>query len=158
MTVSTADHVLDQIDSALHDWSVSDDAMRSRPEPEPISFGGFTPTVQIMDEAGEWQDLGVTTVEIHITEPPEFADFARQWADFIDRMHRQRVEHVRRVEEAFEAFGQALAHSVQPAAEQAAHSFEVLQQTMERDPQRAPKPRRDRPAWQTPYGPARRRR
>lgn len=31
--MSTADHILDQIDTALHDHTVSPDAMRSTPQP-----------------------------------------------------------------------------------------------------------------------------
>jgi hypothetical protein len=33
--VPTTDEVLDQIDSAVHDWQVSPDAMRSTPAPRP---------------------------------------------------------------------------------------------------------------------------
>lgn len=156
--MSTADHILDQIDNALTDYAVSDDAMRSRPEPELISFGGFTPTVQIMDEVGAWQDLGVTSVEICITTPPALEEFAQQWAGFIDGMTRQRLEHARRAQEVLEVFTQALTEAMKPAAEAAAQAMTAFQEAVQACPATPPGRRRDRPAWQSPYGPARRRR
>ena len=150
--MSTADHVLDQIDSALHDWTVSDDAMRSRPEPELISFGGFTPTVQIMDEAGEWQEVdGIGSVEIYVTTPPELEEFAQQWADFTNRIHSRRID-------VLAVFTQAVAESVKPATEAAEQALAALQDAVQACPADPPGRRRDRPAWQSPYGPARRRR
>jgi hypothetical protein len=40
--VSTADHILDQIDNALTDYAVSDDAMRSAPAAEVQTLGALT--------------------------------------------------------------------------------------------------------------------
>lgn len=163
--MSTADHILDQIDNALHDYDVSDDAMRSRPEPEPVAFGGFTPTVQIMDEAGEWQDLGVASAEIHITTAPELEEFAQRWADFVERLQARRREEARQARAAFEAFGRAYAQAMKPAMEAVAQGFAEIQKAMQHVPEAVgcndcgqPAPPRDRPAWQSPYGPARRRR
>lgn len=38
--MTTADHILDQIDTALGDYSISDDAMRSAPDLRNIDYLG----------------------------------------------------------------------------------------------------------------------
>lgn len=161
--MSTADHILDQIDHALHDWSVSDDAMRSQPvvepQPKPFAFGGFTPTVQIMDEVGEWQEVGVTSVEIHIEPPTIDPAFHRSWEEFREHLVRAEAERVRLARAAIEAFGRAYAEVVKPAVEAAARSLAEFAEAVQHvDPPLPPGRRRDRPAWQSPYGPPRRRR
>ncbi|MFS4103813.1 hypothetical protein [Streptomyces sp. PD-S100-1] len=59
MTVRS-DDILAQIDHALDDWTVSEDAMRHRPEDDPEGIRGFTPRVQIVDEVGQWDEIGCT--------------------------------------------------------------------------------------------------
>jgi hypothetical protein len=152
-----SDDILDQIDTALHDWSVSDDAMRSAPA-DTLERG---PDVRmyLADEAGEWQELpGVAAVDIQFPTPSVLEEFAQQWADFIDRMTRQRVEQARRAQEAFEAFTRALTEPMKRSVEEATRAFETLQQTAQQEPPPASVRRRERPAWQSPYGPAQRRR
>lgn len=174
--MSTADHILDQIDHALHDYDVSDDAMRSAPAA--TTWRGHSVSMEITDEAvgeprmwiapvgvspdqvGEWQEIGgVATVDIHITTPPDFEEFAQRWADFVERLQARRREEARQAQAAFEAFGRAYAQAVKPAVEAVAQGFAEIQKAMRHvNPPLPPGRRRDRPAWQSPYGPARRRR
>jgi hypothetical protein len=175
--VSTADHILDQIDHALHDWTVSDDAMRSTPEPPPlpgrvpvvdmrsqpeagaIGFDGACPSVLIMDEVGAWQELGVTSIDFHIELPAFDPEFQRSWQEFREHLARAEAERVRQARAAIEAFGRAYAEAVKPAVEAAARSLaEFTEAARQLDPPLSPGRRRDRPAWQSPYGPPRRRR
>lgn len=182
--MSTADHILDQIDNALHDWSVSDDAMRSRPEPavlpEPrtlpgrvpvvdmhsrpeagtICLDGFRATVMAMDEAGEWQDLGgARSVDFHIEPPQIDPDFQRAWREMQEYIARVQAERVRRAQEALEAFARAYTQAIRPAMEAAAKGLAEIQKAAQHvNPPLPPGRRHDRPAWQSPYGPARRRR
>ncbi|WP_372344678.1 hypothetical protein [Streptomyces sp. KL116D] len=141
-----SDDILDQIDQALEDDTVSDDAMRSRPAAEPEVW-----IAPVGTEAGGegWGRLeGISGIEIH-------GDVAT-------------VEIVPDVE----AFTNALAGAYRQSVEVAARSLELLRDALRggewvdtngdpvQPPQRPrpPLPRRDgRPAWQTPYGPARRR-
>jgi hypothetical protein len=151
--VSTADHILDQIDDALEDWSVSDDAMRSRPAAEP-GIRGATPTVQIMDEVGEWQELrGVTGIELHI----DSAEFDQAMQALREQIARVQAERVRQVQQVLGAVRVAFAAMAKPAAK-AADNFRHLPEAVGCNDCGTPAPRRDRPAWQSPYGPARRRR
>lgn len=162
-----SDEILAQIDDTLDDWAVSDDAMRSRPadeaSAEPFQMGGIVPVVQIMDEAGEWQEAsGITSIDFHI-EPPEIdPDFQRSWQQMQEYFARAQAERMRRAEEALEAFARALTVAVKPAADQAlrdlaqaAQAFQQLQEAADCPP---PPRSRDRPPWQSPYGPPQRRR
>lgn len=81
--MTSTDDILDQIDSALYDAAVSPDAMRSRPDPEPaLTLPGPVPVVQMMDAAGEWQELeGVATVELLFEAPPVDPEFVRAWQE-----------------------------------------------------------------------------
>ncbi|MER5584082.1 hypothetical protein ABT090_20920 [Streptomyces asoensis] len=156
--MSTADHVLDQIDNALHDWAVSDDAMRSRPEPEPRTDAGprmWISTVGADPEAGGWQELGqVNSIEFQV-EP----EFQQQWQELRDYLVRVEAERVRRAQEALAAFARAYTQTIKPAMEAAAKGLAEIQKAAQHvDPPLPPGRRRDRPAWQSPYGPPQRRR
>ncbi|WP_060905373.1 hypothetical protein [Streptomyces scabiei] len=138
--MSTADHVLDQIDSALNDYTVSDDAMRSAPLPadsQPAT------RLEIMSEDGEWQEVpGVASIEI-TADPAATAARLREAQESIVRFFHAYAEAVRpRIEE----LGRALA-----AASQAVRDAGLV------DADGKPARRPDRPAWQSPYGPPRRR-
>jgi len=160
--VTSTNDILDQIDTALGDYSVSDDAMRSRPASEadpgqieqPLQFHGTVPVVQIMDEAnGEWQTVeGVEAIEVCIESPAIDPEFARRWQELSDYLQRVQLERARRAQEILAAIRQAF-RQMAPAVEEAARNVTAAAEAVQKAP-----PRRDRPAWQSPYGPARRRR
>ncbi|MFZ3592280.1 hypothetical protein [Streptomyces sp. BH104] len=159
-----ADDILNQIDQALDDWT-SSDAMRSRPagdaETEAATDGIVATSGQIWlapvgTEIGDdgWRQFeGVRTIEIVETldTTAELEAFTR----------------------SFQAAAQASASAFRQGLEAVAHSLQQMQDGFQgsewadtngnpvQPPERPrpPLPRRDgRPAWQTPYGPARRRR
>ncbi|NED75343.1 hypothetical protein G3I51_24070 [Streptomyces sp. SID9944] len=124
-----SDDILSQIDHALDDWTVSDDAMRSRPEGDGGGINGFVPRVQIPDE------------------------FAEAWAAFAERVAQAEAERAAHVRAVMEALGRAMKPVAKAAQQAAANLAQAVQQGRP-----APSGRRlDRPAWQSPYGPARRR-
>jgi hypothetical protein len=158
-----ADDILAQIDHALEDWEVGPDAMRSRPEPaETPGIRGATPIVHIMDEAGEWQEIGVTSIDFHINPPEIDPDFRQAWEEMRERLVRVEAERARRAQAVLEAFARAYMQAVKPAVEAAgraiAEAAQAIQQAGLTDTDGRPARRRDRPAWQSPYGPARRKR
>ncbi|MEU9323235.1 hypothetical protein AB0D91_05385 [Streptomyces canus] len=149
--MSTADHILDQIDQALGDSTVGPDAMRSQPAPEPPSgspvFHGTTPTLQIMDEVGEWHEVqGVVHLDSDQTLVNVTVDTTAIVEQF-DRLLRQ-----------VDAFAETVAPRVAEAGQAIARGFETLKQAGVCDDHGLPLPPRDRPAWQSRYGPARQRR
>jgi hypothetical protein len=164
--VTSADDVLNQIDSALYDVTVSADAMRSRPVAEPADIQGVTPTVYIADEAGDWQEIqGVIRVSIDTeidqasidpmaitTQAP-----APDWSTVRDAIVRVEAEQARRAEIVLEGLKRAMAQLATPVGE-AADAFRHLPEAVGCNDCKPPAPPRDRPAWQSPYGPARRRR
>ncbi|MBD9721933.1 hypothetical protein PV755_09335 [Streptomyces caniscabiei] len=156
--MSTADHVLDQINSALNDYTVSDDAMRSQPEPPAAPKRGPDCDLQIMDEAGEWHNVpGVTTVEIQI----EYSDteFQNSIQALRENLARIQVERARQVQEMAQMFARAYVQAMKPAMEAAAAAFAEVQKAVQHaNPPLPPGRRHDRPAWQSPYGPPQRRR
>jgi hypothetical protein len=164
--VTSADNILDQIDSALYDATVRGDAMRSRPEVEPrepAGIEGVTPTVYIADEVGEWQELGtVTAVGFGVELPAPDEEFMRSWQQLQEHVRRVHLERARRAREILDTLARTLNESVKPAVEQAgrdiARSVDALKQAGLIDADCKPVRPRDRPAWQSPYGPARRRR
>ena len=102
------DHILDQIDSALHDETVSGDAMRSAP------------------------DLLVPPLRRIIIHADTEATMAR----------------LREVSESIQAMKAAFTSAAEAAAQGMAAFTEAMRQ---------PARPVGRPAWQSPYGPARRR-
>lgn len=152
--MTSTDDILAQIDHAVEDWAVSEDAMRSRPEPEPLQFGDITPTLYTLDEAGEWQEVeGVASVEVCVELPVIDPELAASWARLVDRIREMELARVRHVQSMLEA----LTGSIRTAAEGEPGNLRHLPEA-EGCNQCTPTPRRDRPAWQSPYGPARRRR
>ncbi|MFI9598889.1 hypothetical protein ACIHCX_03240 [Streptomyces sp. NPDC052043] len=154
-----SDDILTQIDQALDDWTVSDDAMRSRPAVDVPAERGPETSVQIMDEAGEWQEIpGIGSVEIQMDEPPIPDDFAEKWARLSKRIARAEAERARHVRAVLEAFREA----VKPVAEEAGRTLAELAARTARAAEHAraddyalapPRPAR----LAIPYGPARRR-
>lgn len=129
--VSTADQIIDQIDAALHDRSVSGDAMRWTPDLPSEPRGKST--LSVMGEGGEWQPVeGVISIVIH-------ADTTA-----VQQRLREVQDSLRRMAEA-----------VQPAAENAAKAMAAFACALQARPHTG---EQVRPAWQSPYGPAQRRR
>lgn len=160
-----SDDILAQIDSALGDWSVGPDAMRVQPAAEPFHFGGATPLLYIADEVDGWQQVeGVASVEFCVDVSEVFEEAAEAWAQITERIRQAEHERVRRERAALEAFVQAVRSMLAPAVERAASSMSDATEAFRHLPEAEgcndckPALRRDRPAWQTPYGPARRRR
>lgn len=154
-----SEHILDQIDTALHDWTVSGDAMRSTPHPPPRPATApqiWISTVDADPDEGGWQEVGsVRDIDFHIQPPEIDPDFQRAWQEFREYLARAEAERIRRVRAAIEALGRAVKPVMEAAAQAAANAAEVMQQI---NPPLPPGRRHDRPAWQSPYGPARRRR
>jgi hypothetical protein len=154
--VTTADDILNHIDDALDDWTVSGDAMRSRPggssRQELFVFGGFVPTVEIMDDAGEWQQVdGVVSV-----------DFGGDDQVWVDEAFTHITVNTTAIMEQFASLRQSLAafaEAAQPRIEEVGQALaKVAQHASTCDDHGQTARPRDRPAWQSPYGPARRRR
>ncbi|MGW5636471.1 hypothetical protein [Streptomyces sp. NPDC003832] len=140
-----ADDILSQIDDTLDDWQVSGDAMRSRPA----------------DPDGEgWQALG--TIDQVTISPEAVAEWESDWRDFVQYMARVQAERERRAREILDALTQVFQQVIGPAVQQAARDIEQAAEAIKAaglcDDHGKPLPARDRPAWQSPYGPARRRR
>lgn len=163
--MTSADDVLDQIDAALYDATVSADAMRSRPAAEPEGILGVVPTVYIADEAGDWQEIQAAirdsfdlqidpaSIDTAAVNPPAHA---ADWGTIRDLMIRVDAAQARRAQIVLEGLKRAMARLAAPAAE-AAEGFRHLPEAVGCDDCK-PAPPRDRPAWQSKYGPARRRR
>jgi hypothetical protein len=167
-----ADEIIDQIDGALYDWSVSDDAMRSRPADETRAA-----TVSVMGEDGQWQEIG-TAVSFELDV--DTGDFQQQWQAARERMIRLHVERAERMQAAMDEFIRAFTEAMKPAAEAASRGMAEIAAALQRPAGEAatsrqrnfrhlpeaegcnqcgpPRRPRDRPAWQSPYGPPRRRR
>lgn len=158
--MTSADRILDQIDGALADWTVSGDAMRCTPAPEPR-----TPQVSIMMPDGEWQDIqGVISARFDMEIDQSTIDTSTiqteamvDWEEFRQSIVRIRVEQARRAQEFLDALKQAFLQ-LAPAAARAAEAFRHLPEAAGCNDCGKPARPRDRPAWQSPYGPARRRR
>ncbi|MFJ6729421.1 hypothetical protein ACIQPQ_31415 [Streptomyces sp. NPDC091281] len=163
--MTSTSHILEQIDGALEDWTVSEDAMRSQPPREEgssgIPFQGFTPALYIEDEAGEWQEVGrVSSSALHF-EPPEIdPEFARTWARFRESVHQAQIARARQASELFEVIAETL-RRMAPAVEEDVRAVDAVMQAAQKaglcDDRGKPLRPRDRPAWQSPYGPPRRR-
>lgn len=152
--MSTADHVLDQIDSALGDYAVSDDAMRCAPDLPPV------PVVR-RPVAGR-DVLTRRLIDRHDLTPEE----ARDAVLAVDRgeggVHAELVAAEARAIAA--EMTARIRIALQPMAEAAINTLKQLSESLAQlrqaglcDNDGKPARRRDRPAWQTPYGPPRRR-
>lgn len=149
-----ADNILDEIDTALWDYSVGVDAMRSAPDlpPPPVRprpNGRSILVERLVDRHGltpEQAREAVWAVEYgQVGEHAELAATEAQTAA---------GEMLASMRAAFRPMLERVAAQFKQIAE----AFEQLRQTVACDDHSKPAPRRDRPAWQSPYGPARRRR
>jgi hypothetical protein len=162
-----SDEILAQIDSTLEDWTVSEDAMRSRPAVEQPEADGprlwIAPTGTDPGDVA-WQEIGVLDVDLQI-EQATIDPAALQpaptvtWQELADYIAEIQAERARRAQQVIDALTRAFTEVVKPAAEAAARGLAQMQQTVEQAaPPLPPGRRHDRPAWQSPYGPPQRRR
>lgn len=168
--------ILNQIDDALEDWTVSDDAMRSRPTPDSPPIVATSGQVWVapagtQPDEDSWEQLvGVSSVELatldQSTVDPNAGSTVQSngypLAAFLQRFEEAGAQHV-------DVVLRSLGHALEQIAQHSgADSFQHLPEadgcnncsdpTVPPQRPRPPLPRRDgRPAWQTPYGPARRR-
>ncbi|WP_328632036.1 hypothetical protein [Streptomyces sp. NBC_00356] len=162
-----AEDILDQIDQTLDDW-LSPDAMRSRPEgtprPDRLSADARQLLIRrLVDNHGLTRmsarhavlavEQGRTTVHAELVQTE-----ARAAMD--EAMQRIRVAMQPAIEAAAAAL-QRMAEAVKQVAQSVQGGEWVDTNGDPVEPPERPRPalpRRDgRPAWQTPYGPARRR-
>lgn len=167
-----------RIDEVLYDYTVSADAMRSRPavagmlppDDSIVATGGLiwiAPASTDPRGAG-WERLeGVASVELTIdTSTVDSTAWERPavtWSELSEAMERLEEERARRAAALLEMIDR----TVMRLAERwgGADVFRRAPEADDCDPApppvrpSPPLPRRDgRPAWQTPYGPAKRRR
>lgn len=132
--MTSSDNILDQIDSALCDLTVSGDAMRSQPD-----------AARTQDEGdGDWH--GFTMGGLVVGEATIVVDASEAFI------------HLDALREALAAWGEA----IRPRLEEVGRALDQVGETARAATDSGcghqPAPRRDRPAWQSPYGPAVRRR
>ena len=149
--MSTADHVLDQIDHTLGDYDVSYDAMRCAPDlPPPPAvrprINGRNVIVQRLIDRH-----GLNADEAHA------ALLAAERGQDSEQARLAAAEAQAALNEVAAQIRAAVQPMIQRVADQFRQIKEVLQQLPEVVDYK-PAPRRDRPAWQTPYGPPSRRR
>ncbi|MFF0597894.1 hypothetical protein [Streptomyces antibioticus] len=118
----------------------------------------MTARLEALGEDGEWHEIpGVTSVELRadIPDPPP----ASERTPLLQLHH---TEQSRAVRDAAIAFVWAYAEAVKPVVEALARGIEAYGQALRQagliDQEGRPVARRDRPAWQSPYGPPTRRR
>ncbi|MGW5173174.1 hypothetical protein ACWERY_02250 [Streptomyces sp. NPDC004082] len=163
--MSSSDDTLGRIDDVLTDWHGSADAMHWQPDVDPEPKPG--PQLWIVPAgtdpaAASWQEVG-TIGDFEITIDPATINPVGQdvptvtWDDLRNHIAAVQAARARRAQIILEALQQALRRLAAPVAEAAATLGHVPEAEDCADC-RPPLPRRDRPAWQSPYGPARRRR
>lgn len=99
--MNRSDAVLALIDAAVEDWTVSEDAMRSRPPDEPrtlVGFWGVTPTVYLLDEAdeliGSLVNLDWGLDQSSIDPVATRTETAATWHEVTDHIARTRIATV----------------------------------------------------------------
>lgn len=161
-----ADDILSQIDEALHDSAVGPDAMRSRPVEEPAKPQAqlwIAPVDTSVDGNG-WQPLGtIDEADLHIDQTTIDTGGLRPdpvvaWGELCEYMARIQAERERRAREILEALMRVFRQMVVPAVEEAARNIQQAQESLKQagvcDDRGRRLPPRDRPAWQSRYGPA----
>ncbi len=158
--MSTADHILDQIDTCLGDYDVSDDAMRWAPDPpppvvRPHANGSVVLVRRLMDRHG--LDIDQARAAVLAAERGQDTEHAR----LASEEARACLEEINaQFRASFQAFAERVTEQFQQVAEQFGRMKEALQRLPEAvgsDDCGKPPRLRDRPAWQSPYGPPRRR-
>ncbi|GAB2331772.1 hypothetical protein AB0N20_27430 [Streptomyces griseoincarnatus] len=108
----------------------------------------MTTHLEVLGDDGEWHEIhGIASVELHQEQPEPSTELTPL------QLYIQQYAPVR---DAYIAFVKAYVEAARPVMEQLAQAVEVYGKALQ-DYQQARPVRRDRPAWQSPYGPARRR-
>ncbi|WP_369214423.1 hypothetical protein [Streptomyces flavofungini] len=180
--MTSSDDSVARIDEVLHDYTVSADAMRSRPAAE----DGASADVCIVDEDVQRPRLTLSREvrQLLIARLVDNHGLTRLSAYSavlaVEQGRDSRYAHLVRAEAraVVDETVQRIRAAMQPAMEAAAHALRAMAEALQQaagavrsgewvdtngDPVQAPErprpplPRRQgRPAWQTPYGPARR--
>ncbi|MFE6284378.1 hypothetical protein [Streptomyces sp. NPDC057877] len=113
----------------------------------------MTARLEVLGEDGEWHEVpGIASVELHQEQPDP--DPERTPLQLF-------VEEYRPVRDAYVRLVHAYTEAARPVVESLARGIETsgraLRQAGLIDQDGRPVPRRDRPAWQSPYGPQQRR-
>ena len=167
--MSTADHILNQIDQALDDWTVSGDAMRSRPAAEPQGPRVWLAPAGTEPDGDGWQEVGyLTSIDLEIDQatidPAALTtpEPTVTWQELSNYIAEVQAERARRAQQLIQEWVRAFTESIQaaqPRVEEAGRAIAEYAKAVEQAaPPQPPGRRHDRPAWQSPYGPAQRRR
>lgn len=110
----------------------------------------MTPRLEMIGDDGEWHEVpGVTSIELHPEQPEQQPTPLQLF-----------IEEYRPVHDAYIRFAHAYVEAARPVVEQLARSIEAYGQALraarviDQDGRLTRRP--ERPAWQSPYGPARR--
>ncbi|MGW2170379.1 hypothetical protein ACWC1C_07585 [Streptomyces sp. NPDC001705] len=159
--MSSSEEILEQIDTAVRDWTVSGDAMRSRPNP--------VPTVPVVPYTGRDAARALLVrrlVDNHDLREDQAAAAVHAAEHGEEHEHLELVSAEARaaVAERAQELGRVVTdfmRALRPMAEAAAATLrqfaEALRTAGFTTPDNKPARRRDRPAWQSPYGPPPRR-
>ncbi|MEU1497316.1 hypothetical protein [Streptomyces sp. NPDC005732] len=166
--MTSTDDVLAQIDSAVDDWTISGDAMRSAPDLPPsrpqmqLSFGLSGREIMIrrlIDEHGLTRITARNAVlAAERGSDSERAELVRTEARAIANEMSERIRI------AFQPMAEAAIATLKQLSESLArlrantHAFQHAPEAVGCNDCGKPTSPRDRPAWQSPYGQARRRR
>ncbi|MDT6983719.1 hypothetical protein ACFSUJ_12095 [Streptomyces lusitanus] len=166
MTLSSSDEILNQIDHALSDHSVGPDAMRCRPEPVPAPVPSV-PTVpfiggrmaarevvarRLVDEHGLTPDDAAAAVHaVETGQPTEHHHLVTAAAQ------AAAAELAQRLGQVFAAFTRALEPMARAAAAVVRQLDDALRAAGHRASSSRRGGRRERKAWESPYGPSSRR-
>lgn len=157
---SAGHKILDQIDTCLGDYGTGPDAMRCAPDLPPSPE---EPRVQMTFDVGPREILirrlveqqGLTRMTARHAVLAAECGGDSEHANLVCAEAQAVVsEMAQRIRIAL----QPMAQTAIAALKQISESIKQLQQAGICDDRSKPAPRRDRPAWQTPYGPAQRRR
>ncbi|MET8818495.1 hypothetical protein [Streptomyces rochei] len=164
--MSSSDEILEQIDAAVHDWTVSGDAMRCRPAPEPDPVPAV-PVVPVVPDSGRAAARAVLVSRLvdRGLEPAEAAAAVRaaETGQPTEHLELLSAEARAAAAEAGQRVGQllvAFVRALQPVVQAAAAVLRQLDEALRTAGHTASSgklDRRDRPAWQSPYGPPPRR-
>ncbi|AYD81662.1 hypothetical protein SEA_KROMP_61 [Streptomyces phage Kromp] len=157
----SSEEILEQIDAAVTDWTVSGDAMRCRPTPEPDPI----PAVPVVSYTGREaarallvrrliDNHGLTRFTARRAVAAAEQGRTTRHTDLVSAEARaataEAAEHIGR---AIAAFARAL----QPVAQAAAATLRQLDDALRAAGHRCLGGKPGRPAWQSPYGPPPRR-
>ncbi|MFF9269118.1 hypothetical protein [Streptomyces rochei] len=161
--MSSSDEILEQIDAAVHDWTVSGDAMRCRPAPEPDPV----PAVPVVPDTGRAAARAVLVSRLvdRGLEPAVAAAAVRaaETGQATEHLELLSAEARAAAAEAGQRVGQVVAafvRALQPVVQAAAAVMRQLDDALRTAGHTASSGKpdcRDRPAWQSPYGPPPRR-